>query len=171
MSLFPLRTSVGLLLALTAFAVGAAALGRVTVRYDHPENFSETREVKAFAPTRADNGYLDTLKKYIEQRADKVLADGQQLQVVITDVHRAGSYEPWHGPRMSDVRIVKDIYPPRINLHFRLLDATGAVVREGDRKLRDQGFLTSGADAVSTDSLRYEKNLIDRWLRQGPDKL
>lgn len=171
MSLFPFRTSISLVLALVAIAASAAAPGVVTVHYDHPENFSETRDVKAFAPMRADDGYLDTLKKYIEQRAGKMLADGQQLQIVITDIHRAGSYEPWHGPRLSDVRIVKDIYPPRINLHFRLLDSTGAVVREGDRKLRDPGFLTSGSGAVSTDNLRYEKNLIDRWLRQGPDKL
>lgn len=149
----------------------ATAPARVTVTYDHPERFTETRETKAFAPMRADNSYLDTLKTYIEQRAGKVLTDGQQLQIVITDVDRAGSYEPWHGPRLSDVRIVKDIYPPRINLHFRLLDASGAVLREGDRKLRDPAFLSGGGDAVSTDNLHYEKRMIDRWLQRGPDKL
>ncbi len=149
----------------------ATAPARVTVTYDHPERFTETRETKAFAPMRADDSYLGVLKKYIEERAGKVLVDGQQLQIVITDVDRAGSYEPWHGPRMSDVRIVKDIYPPRIDLHFRLLDASGAVLREGDRTLRDLGFLSSGGNATSTDDLRYEKRLIDRWLRQGPDKL
>ena len=149
----------------------ATAPARVTVTYDHPERFTETRETKAFAPMRADDSYLDTLKKYIEQRAGKVLADGQQLQIVITDVDRAGSYEPWRGPRLSDVRIVKDIYPPRINLHFRLLDASGAVLHEGDRTLRDPAFLSSGGNATSTDSLRYEKRMIDRWLQRGPDKL
>ena len=144
---------------------------RITVAYDHPDQFTEAKETRAFAPARADKGYLEILKKYIQKRAGKVLADGQQLKVTITDVDRAGSYEPWHGPRLSDVRIVKDIYPPRINLHFRLLDASGAVLREGDRKLRDPGFLSDGGNATSTDSLRYEKRLIDRWLRNGPDKL
>ncbi len=143
----------------------------VTVTYDHPERFTETRETKAFAPMRADSGYLDTLKEYIQQRAGKVLAAGQQLQIVITDVDRAGSYEPWRGPRLSEVRIVKDIYPPRIDLHFRLLDASGAVLREGDRTLRDPAFLSSGGNMNSTDSLRYEKRMLDRWLQRGPDKL
>ena len=162
-----------LVTALTGTAALAGTLPHpgVTVTYDHPERFTETKETRAFAPARADNGYLDTLKKYIEERAGKVLADGQQLQIVITDVDRAGSYEPWRGARLNDVRIVKDIYPPRIDLHFRLLDASGAVLREGDRKLRDPGFLSSGGNATSTDGLRYEKRLIDRWLRQGTDKL
>lgn len=151
-----------------SFATDSA---QVTVTYDHPERFTETKETKAFAPMRADDSYLDTLKKYIEQRAGKVLVDGQQLQIVITDVDRAGSYEPWRGPRLSDVRIVKDIYPPRINLHFRLLDASSAVLHEGDRTLRDPAFLSSGGNATSTDSLRYEKHMIDRWLQRGPDKL
>lgn len=164
-------------LLLVAVLSGSSALAgtlphpAVTVTYDHPERFTETKETKAFAPMRADSGYLDTLKAYIEKRAGKVLADGQQLQIVITDVDRAGSYEPWHGPHLSDVRIVKDLYPPRINLHFRLLDASGAVLREGDRTLRDPAFLSSGADATSSDSLRYEKRMLDRWLQRGPDKL
>lgn len=161
----------------TALALGAPGLllangtTRVSVTYDHPENFTETKEVKAFAPARAGNDYLEELKRYLVDRADKMLPSGEQLQVVITDVDRAGSFEPWRGPRLNDVRIIKDIYPPRINLHFRLLDASGKVIREGDRTLRDPGFMSGVGTHTSTDGLRYEKNLIDRWLWQGPDKL
>lgn len=174
MTRLPILPRLAIAVALTLGLAGpsfATPSTQVTVTYDHPKQFTETKETKAFAPMHADDSYLDTLKKYIEQRAGKILADGQQLQIVITDVDRAGSYEPWRGPRLNDVRIVKDIYPPRIDLHFRLLDASGAVLREGDRKLRDPGFLSSGGNATSTDGLRYEKRLIDRWLRQGPDKL
>lgn len=154
-----------------AAATAAETSPAVTVTYDHPEQFTETREERAFAPMRASNDYLKTLKSYIERRAGKLLTHGERLDIVITDIDRAGSYEPWRGPRLSDVRIIKDIYPPRIDLHFRLLDATGKVIREGQRKLRDPGFLTSEAVATGNDSLRYEKRLIDRWLRPGLDKL
>lgn len=143
----------------------------VTVTYDHPEHFTETREEKALAPTRASNDYLAVLKTYIEKRGAKMLAPGQQLEVVVTDIDRAGSFEPWHSGPLHEVRIIKDIYPPRIDLSFKLLDADGKVIREGSRKLRDPGFLTSNTSPTSDDSLRYEKQLIDRWLRQGPDKL
>jgi len=149
----------------------AAAPQSVTVTYDHPEHFTETREEKALAPTRASNDYLTTLKAYIEKRGAKMLQPGQHLDVVVTDIDRAGSFEPWRGGEMREVRIIKDIYPPRIDLRFKLTGADGKVIREGNRKLRDPGFLTSNTAPTSTDSLRYEKQLIDRWLRKGPDKL
>lgn len=168
MSQLALRVSLGLCLMLATTLAWAAASGPVTVRYDHPENFTETREVRAYAPMEADPGYLDTLARYIEKRAAKILGPGQQLDITVTDVDRAGSYLPSVGSS-HPVRIVESIYPPRIALHFRLLDSQGQVVRGGDRKLTDLGFLydTPGG-GTDTDSLRYEKRLIDRWLAKGP---
>jgi hypothetical protein len=166
----PIRAVV-LALALVSGAARAAAPGAVNVRYDHPENFTETREVRAFAPAQADLGYLDTLKAYIEKRAAAVLAPGQRLDIVVTDLDRAGSYLPTVG-MTHPVRIVESLYPPRIQLHFRLLDEQGQVIREGDRKLTDLAFLYEGSTAPGqTDPLRYEKRLIDRWLAKGPSKL
>lgn len=170
MSKLPIRSTFGLALALVTFAA-AAASGPVTVRYDHPENFTETKEVKAFAPSRADPSYLDRLKGYIEKKAAKVLGPGQTLDVVVTDVDRAGSYLPSVGSP-NPVRVVKDVYPPRMTLHFRLLDAQGQVIREGERKLTDLGFMYDNPGGFSdTDPLRYEKHMIDRWLARGPAKL
>lgn len=164
------RSMFGLVLALASLAAAARG-GQVTVRYDHPENFTETREVKAFAPSRADPGYLDTLKSYMEKQATAVLQPGEKLDIVVTDVDRAGSYVPSAGA-LSPVRVVRDVYPPRMTLHFRLLDSHGRVVREGERKLIDPGFMYDTPGGFSnTDPLRYEKRLIDRWLRKGPAKL
>jgi hypothetical protein len=170
MSKLSLPHSLGLALALVA-STAAAATGTVAVRYDHPENFAETKEVRAFAPMRADSGYLQTLKAYIQKRATPVLEQGQTLDIVVTDLDRAGSYLPSVGSGQP-VRVVKDIYPPRITLHFRLLDSQGRVVREGERKLTDLGFMYDSPGGFSnTDSLRYEKRMIDRWLARGPAKL
>ena len=90
---------------------------------------------------------------------------------MVTDVDRAGNFEPWRPYPMREVRIIKDIYPPRIDLRFRLLDADGKTIREGTRKLRDPGFMSDSINTSSNDTLRYEKALIDRWLRKGPDQL
>lgn len=169
-ALFTLLAASGLASPLPLHAADAPPQS-VTVTYDHPENFTETREEKALAPTRASNDYLKTLRTYIEKQGAKMLPPGQRLELVITDIDRAGSFEPWHGGQLREVRIIKDIYPPRIDLSFKLLDADGKVIREGTRKLRDLGFLTSNTAATGDDSLRYEKRLIDRWLRKGPDKL
>jgi len=171
MSKLPYRSTFGLALAFVTLAATAAAAGTVSVRYDHPENFTETKEVKAFAPSRADPGYLDRLKDYIEKQAAKVLQPGQKLDIVVTDVDRAGSYLPSVGA-LNPVRVVKDVYPPRMTLHFRLLDSQGQLVREGERKLTDLGFMYDNpGGSANTDPLRYEKHMIDRWLVKGPANL
>ena len=169
MSRLPVRPLLGLALALTA-AAAAAGPSSVSVRYEHPENFTETREVRAFAPSRADDSYLATLGDYLQQRAAAVLPPGQTLAIVVTDVDRAGSYLPSMGPAQP-VRIVKEVYPPRITLHFRLLDAQGQVIREGERRLTDLGFMYDSGGIRGSDPLRYEKRTIDRWLAKGAANL
>lgn len=170
MSKLPFHSTFGLAFAVVV-TTAAAATGTVTVRYDHPENFTETKEVRAFAPMRADSAYLDTLKRYIEKKAATELEQGQTLDIVVTDIDRAGSYAPSVGS-LQPVRVVKDVYPPRITLHFRLLDSQGQVIREGDRKLTDLGFMYDSPGGFSdTDPLRYEKRTIDRWLARGPARL
>ncbi|WP_329741742.1 DUF3016 domain-containing protein [Dyella sp. A6] len=155
----------------TAMAATTTTPNTVSVTYDHPENFSEAIKERSFAPSRESDTYLKTLRVYMEKRAARILPPGERLDIVVTDIDLAGSFEPWHGIRMQDVRIIRSIYPPRIDLHFRLLGADGKVLREGTRKLRDPGFLDSGITTMQNTPLIYEKVMIDRWLRKGPDKL
>lgn len=165
---FRTRSLAGLALGLMATA---ATAGTVSINFDHPENFTETKEVKAFAPLRADGHYLDTLKAYIEKRGRRAIAADQSLDITITDVDRAGSYLPSVGSGQP-VRVMEATYPPRITLHFRLLDREGKVIEQGERKLTDLGFLyDSAGGATNTDPLRYEKRLVDRWLARGAGKL
>jgi hypothetical protein len=106
------------------------------------------------------------------KRATTLLPAGDRLEVSITDIKLAGGYEPWHGPQLRYVRFMKDVYPPRIDLDFKLTDSNGKVVREGSRKLRDLGYLQNGAARVgNTDPLRYDKALIDSWLRRELEDL
>ena len=159
------------LLGAPAIAATVTPPANVTVSYDHPEQFTETRKIRALAPIQDDHSYLKTLKTYYEDRAGRMLPPDEHLDIVVTDIDRAGNFEPWHRYPMQQVRIIKDIYPPRIDLRFRLLDTNGKVIREGTRKLRDPGFMYDGMAAPGNDNLRYEKGLIDRWLRKGPDQL
>lgn len=59
---------------------------------------------------------------------------------------------------------MKDIYPPRATLHYRLTDASGATIREGESKLSDLAYLQRTTVANSTDPLRYDKRMLDDWL-------
>jgi hypothetical protein len=141
------------------------ASGQVSVRWTDPADFSDLR----FSGNRweAERGnWVVDLARYLQTRAPGHLAEGQQLQVTITDITRAGTYLPVAGARLdNNIRIIKEQYPPRISLSFRLLDGQGAVLSEGERSLRDSGFLSS-AGTGNTDVLRYEKRMLDDWLRR-----
>ncbi len=157
-------------LALTSVIARAAAPpDSVNVRYKDPQHFTEAKRSVGVHLVKAD-AYLKPLKAYIGQRAARILAPGQRLDIEVTDVARAGQYEPWRGPNFNDVRIIKDTYPPRIDLNFTLYGADGKVLRQGQRKLRNAAFLSNGSH-IDQDSLRYEKSLIDLWLRKGAGNL
>lgn len=157
------------LVAAGAWAVSLDPSSAVQVRYDHPEKFTEARMTPPGRMTDAED-YLGPLKRYIEHRAARMLKPGQHLSIVITDVDRAGEYEPWPGAPTGWMRVVRRTYPPRIDLHFTLHDAQGAVVKQGTRKLFDMSFMDD-VSTTNSDPLRYEKALIDHWLRHGESGL
>lgn len=145
------------------------AQGPVDVRWSDPAQFSEIRNSGNRNEARQGD-WVVQLATYLRKQAEKRLPADERLDVEITDIQRAGNYEPWRGIQFDRTRFVRDIYPPRIRLTFRRLDRSGAVVAEGERNLGDLAY-TNGGSASSTDPLRYEKRLIDRWLaRELPVK-
>ena len=107
-----------------------------------------------------------TLSEYLRKRADLVLPPGQKLDVTFEDIKLAGDFEPWHGPNAQDIRFMKDIYPPRATLRYKVTDAHGATIREGESKLSDLAYLQRTTVADSTDPLRYDKRMLDDWLNK-----
>lgn len=141
------------------------ASGPVSVAWEDPATFSELRTSgNRFAASRGD--WLLQLATYMRTQADKYLPDGHTLQLTIVDIQRAGQYEPWLRPEMQDARIIRNVYPPRMTVSFRELDAAGNVVNQGERKLTDLAFLMNSPPINNTDPLRYEKRMLDTWLRR-----
>ncbi len=93
------------------------------------------------------------------------MSPGQKLTVTFTDIDLAGDFEPWRGSEGMDIRIVKDIYPPKMDLEFKLTGADGAVLKEGKRQLRDLAFMAK-LSINRNDMLRFEKALLDDWLKE-----
>jgi hypothetical protein len=139
--------------------------GSVSVSWSDPAQFSDLRYSGNRSEARRGN-WVVRIAEHLRKRAELRLPAGEQLQVEITDIKRAGNYEPWRGIQLQDVRIVREIYPPRIELRFRRTDASGRVLEEGERELVDHAFLIGGTSALDSDPLRYEKAMIDRWLRR-----
>lgn len=176
----PMRTL--LLLLATILALGACAstggsnmlaadapralptAGPVSVAWNDPAQFSEMRHSgNRYAASQGN--WLNNLATYMRKEAEETLPAGHRLDLTIVDIQRAGRYEPWLGPNMQDARIIRDMYPPRMTLRFRELDAAGTVVAEGERKLSDPAFLMNASRMGDSDPLRYEKRMVDSWLR------
>lgn len=122
-------------------------------------------EAKAYNPrNETPDDWLLPLARHLERKIESQLPPGNQMNVEIVDVLRAGRFEPWHGPGFDEVRIYRDNTPPRIELRFRYTDAHGNVISEGQQRLVDAGYPLRSSS--STDPLRYEKMLLDRWLRK-----
>jgi hypothetical protein len=139
--------------------------GPVSVQWNDPTTFSELR-LSSNRWAASEGNWLQDLAQYMRKRAQAKLAPGEHLDLTIVDIDRAGQFEPWQGPNLQNTRIIRDLYPPRMTLRFRRLDASGAVIAEGERKLTDPAFLLHASPINDSDPLRYEKRMIDSWLRR-----
>lgn len=140
-----------------------ARIERTEVIFLESERFTDVRD----SWTGTDRGrgdILDQLKDHLAQRAELRLPTGTRLRVVVTDVDLAGDFEPHRGISFHDVRVVKSVYPPTIRLSFQLTDSEGNRVKEGSRVLRNLAY-QSTLVGDRHDALRYEKELLNEWLR------
>ena len=75
-------------------------------------------------------------------------------------------YRDRNGPDHDDTRILRDLSPPRIALHYRHADAAGRTLAQGEAVLTDPAYLQAGAGmATASDPLRHEKRLLRDWVR------
>jgi hypothetical protein len=147
--------------ALFLAATGACA-ATAEINFVNPDKFTDAG--KRYQWVDKDSA-LGGLKDFLEKEAARLLPADQKLVINVTDVDLAGYYDP-RQLASREVRIVKDQYPPRIVLDFRLLAADGSVVKEGQRNLWDPGFLSSPSLAFANDYLRYEKAMLDEWMQR-----
>ena len=106
---------------------------------------------------------LTELRQYLERLGSRP-GPRQALQIEVFDIDRAGSLEWWRRLLFNEVRIDRDVYPPRISLRYRLLEE-GRILREGQEILVDQNYLSNPAAYFTpSDPLRYDKLLLSSWF-------
>jgi hypothetical protein len=112
------------------------------------------------------NGYLDQLRDHVVKLSTEYLPEGLKLQFTFKDIDLAGDFPPGRSAAANDVRVMKDIYPPRMVLSYRVTDASGKIVKQGDETLTDNNYLTTGRLTNRSDLLRYDKTLMSDWYRR-----
>ena len=139
----------------------AAHAATAKVEFENPDKFTDVG--RGYMGGEREENLQRLSRHFVEQAAKRLPAD-QSLTVWVTDVDLAGYYDP-RQKFANETRVVKDIYPPKLAMRFKLARADGTVVKEGSRKLSDRNFLTREG-RYDTDGLGYEKMMIDDWFRR-----
>jgi|HubBroStandDraft_1064217.scaffolds.fasta_scaffold146527_2 DUF3016 family protein len=145
-------------------ADAAKGAARTEVIFDHPENFTDVKDSN-FPTDKGRDAILARIREYLVYCTSRLVPDGDKLTVTFTDIDLAGDFEPWRGPQWDDVRIVKAIYPPAFKFSYMVTDSAGRVVKQGAEDIRDMNFQTR-VTIDTSDSLRYEKAILDDWARE-----
>lgn len=146
-----------------AAAAPDTAAPDVTVVFDPVAGGNPDRDLQ-YAP--GEVGFRKALTRSVTGSARARMAPGQTLAVHFKAITLAGSFEPWRAPRTDAVRLMTDAFPPRIALAFRWTDASGKVIREGDRLLTNLDYQRDPRAALSNDPLRFDKALLDAWIER-----
>ncbi|MSU45818.1 MAG: DUF3016 domain-containing protein [Lacunisphaera sp.] len=115
-TIHPLIAFFGLLAAGAALAADKPA-SRIEVTFFEPQNYADAKN-DSFDTGLGRDGVLAQLKEHILLIAPRYLAQGQQLEISVTNVDLAGEFEPWRGMDFDRIRMVREIYPPRMELNF-----------------------------------------------------
>ena len=153
-----------LALALGCPSGASAQDDRVTVRLANPQTFTDFKTSCVNRPVDVE-ALAAQLERFVETTATRRLPEGQRMEITVTNIDMAGDIEVWRNPRFCDLRTMKDVYPPRVDLTFRILDAEGKEIRAGTRRLVDVDYLDRSAPS-GIDPLRYEKSLLADWLQR-----
>ena len=94
----------------------------------------------------------------------KVLPEGHVLKINVTDLDLAGDT---HSGGINQLRVIKDIYFPRINFSYELVNTDGSIITSGEIVLKDMNFMMGSNSKYRNQSLSYEKVMLDDWFAKS----
>ena len=158
-----MRPILPLLLSLVLSSTAASAAdGLVRVGYVHPEKFTEASLHGRYGETGRAPA-LDGLRRHLERLGQRHLQQDQTLEIEVLDLDLAGRFEPWRA-LAYDVRYLTGITWPRMTLRYTLTQG-GREVARGEEQISDMAYLMAAGMRFDSDSLRYEKKMLDDWFR------
>jgi len=152
------------LLVLTALMAATVSAGEVKVEYKDYKKFTDMK------PANEPRGSYEkrTMASFDKIFADlaKKLPEGYSWNVVVTDIDLAGDVNYMFTQTGQQIRVIKDIFIPRINFSYTLFDQNKAVVaEENDLKLKDMGFMSRISNTRADQPFEHEKVMLERWFK------
>lgn len=149
----------------SALVAASAAAGEVKVEYKDYKKFSDMK------PANEPRGSYEkrTMASFDKIFAElaKKLPEGYSWNVIVTDIDLAGDVNHMFTQTGQQIRVIKDIFIPRINFSYTLLDQSKAIVIEQQElKLKDMGFMTRTTSGRADRPFEYEKIMLERWFNE-----
>lgn len=141
------------------------AAAQVKVTWQNPDKYTDIRPASGTKKSYQQR-VISGFDKIWAGLAEKLPA-GHTLHVTVTDLDLAGDVNPLYRIDHNDIRVIKEIYFPRMTFDYQLLDATGKVVAaEQDVKIKDMNFMSSSTIGIGNTEFVYERQMIKSWLQR-----
>jgi hypothetical protein len=150
------------LLSLVVVLISAvtAQAAQVEVKWTNPDKYSDIDAGQEHRQHFKDRTFK-AFEKHFAKMAE-ALPEQQKLFFDITNLDLAGDVN-FGGTKR--IRIIKDIFFPRMEFSYQLSNADNTVVKSAEVSLKDMGFLMHNSFRYRNKSLSYEKDMLDDWFR------
>lgn len=148
-----LISSVFLLLPLVAIA------GKSEVVWSHYEKYRDIDSGRESRQSFRERTF-EEFDRHFAKLSQK-LPQGQTLKINVTDVDLAG--ETRKGS-INQFRVVKEIYYPRINFSYEIVNIDSSIITSGEVALKDMNFMRGSSAKYRNKTLGYEKRMLDIWF-------
>jgi hypothetical protein len=136
----------------------------VSVEWKDAAQYSDVRASYGYSRENFEKHVFEILGDYIKSEAKKALKQGRLLDVKVLDLDMAGHVRMDYVRRGAPMRVIKETYPPMIDIEYTIKDISGKLICTGRDKLTDSIFLGLGARPLQSENLYYEKRLVRKWI-------
>jgi hypothetical protein len=155
-----IKTSV--LLASIVFSSTAFA-GTAVVNWQNTHKYTDIDSANLGKKSMLNSIDKSFTKEFNELAAK--LPVGFQLTITVTDLDLAGEVEPSPFSMMDQIRLLKDLYIPKITFDYQVLSAGGVSILEAKNfTLKDMQYLSGLRSTQSSESYYYERKMISEWF-------
>lgn len=147
------------LLALLCIFTFNAHSATVEIKFTDPDKYVDIRSGEKNDSSFRENVFYN-LEKQLKKLA-KDLPEDQLLKLEVTDIDLAG--DTLIGG-INRIRIVKQMYPPRIKFNYQLVEKDKSIIVEGEENIRNTSFMMNQSLRYKRDAFGFEKQLLEEWF-------
>lgn len=146
------------------FMSSSAYAAKAEFEWVAPEDFTDVRPA-----TESRKKYRNRVMMQLEKHVNKLAAElpeSQTIKLRFTDIDLAGDVKYMVGPNNSTIRVIENIYSPRLKFDYEVIGADKTVIISGSENIRDMSFMDNIRSRHSSESFIYEKNILTEWFEE-----